>query len=354
MCNYLVTTFLPLVEKLKYLSIISITTSLIKLIASIIVIYSKSNVTTIAIVLTIIEFISLIISSIITLSVFPGLNFNFDLRFSINQIKKGFPLFLIAIFGTLDNRLDVLIISLFFNEEAVGYYAAMNTFVGALILISEGIRNAIFPILARYKITNDKKLDEIIQTLGKYIIIITFPISVGTYLYAEDIINLLFGSEYILSVTMLRIVVWILCGYSLTVVITRLLIVHEKENQVVLLFFISGLLTLILNVLFTPRLGIISVAYIRLITTYIMLLTSLIFLYNQGYRIKRPKIFLNIFLACFIMIIIVLIFQPNGPLLGFTISLIIYSLLIIYLDVITSNDVKLWKGILHNFLNSSD
>jgi len=338
-------------EKLKYLSIISLTTNILRLLICVFVITYSGDIVTIALILTIMEFVTLIMSSIITILVFPDFSFSWNLKFSINQINKGIPLFLIAVFGTLDNRIDILLISIFFNEDSVGYYTAMYTFIGALSLISEGIRNAIFPIFARYKIQNEEKLREMLHILRKYIIIFTFPISIFTYLYAQDIIFFLFGSGYSISVTMLKIVVWFFCGFSLTVVNTRLLIVNEKESQVVFLFFISGILTLILNLIFTPRFGIIFVAYIRLLTSYIMLILSTIFLYFQGYKIEQPKNYLKILLACLIMIFTAIIFNPNKPLLASVVSLLLYSLFILVLGVITPKDIKLWKNIIYNFVN---
>jgi O-antigen/teichoic acid export membrane protein len=192
-----------------------------------------------------------------------------------------------------------------------------------------------------------------LHILRKYIIIFTFPISTVTYLYAQDIIFFLFGSGYTVSVTMLKIVVWFLCGFSLTVVNTRLLIVNEKENQVVLLFFISGILTLILNLILTPRFGIIFVAYIRLLTAYIMFILSTIFLFFQGYKFERPKNYIKILLACLIMIITANVFNSHKPFLGSIVSLTVYILFILVFGVITPKDMKLWKSIFSNFVIKS-
>lgn len=342
-------------EEIKFLSAISLTISIVRLITFYLVLKLGGRVVTIAVFYTITEFLSLSISLFVAKYLLKEFHIEFDIKFCFQQIVKAFPFFWIAVLVILDSRFEILIISLIFNETAVGYYTAMNTIIGALALFSEGLRNAVFPLFARYQIYNPVQLRKMVVFLVKYIMLVTLPIVVIFYFLSEEVTLLLFGSGYQISADIFRITVWTFTGYSLTVVAIRLLMVHDKERQVVQSLFVSGILTIILNILITPKVGLIGVAAIRLVTSYVLLILCIFHLSKQGYQFFNVKTTVRIIIANIVSFLIVYLFISINIYVGIILSYVLYFGVIWIFKIINANEIQLWKDILHNiFSKSSD
>ena len=340
-------------EKLKYLSIISLIVSILRVFISYLALKFGGSVVTIAFFYTIMEFISLLISILFALKFLKDFQFNFDFKFCIDQIIKAFPFFWIAILVILDSRVEVLIISFFYNESYVGYYTAMNTVMGGVALFSEGVRNAVFPIFARYQYQFPERLGGIVLMLGKYISLVTFPVAISIFFFAEKLISLFFNFNFDISTTLLQIVIWTFISYTLTVVTIRLLMVHNKEKKVVLSLLISSILTLVLNILLAPTFGLVGIATVRLITSVILLLLCLYFLSKQGYKIIDPTVLLRISIASVALFLSVHFLFPINPYFSLVTGYLFYAGVIWLTKVISPKDIQLWKEIFNNIFNLS-
>ena len=338
-------------EELKYMSAISLTISILRLVIFYIVLKQGGSVATIALFYTVTEFISLMISMSFAKSYVKDLNFKLDFKFCAEQIIKAFPFFWIAVLVVLDSRVEILIISLFLSEAAVGYYTAMITIIGGLALFSEGIRNAVFPIFARYQINDPGNLEKMVLLLGKYILLVTIPIAFSVFSLANEIITLFFRSGYDISADLLQIVVWSFVSYSLTVISIRLLMVLDRERLVVISLFVSGILTIILNILLVPKFGLIGVAIVRLITSYVLFFLCLGYLHRLGYRIIDFSIFLRIVLASVILFLSAFLLQLINAYLGLIMGLLIYLGFIWFVDIINLKEIQMWKDVFRNLFN---
>lgn len=339
-------------EELKYLSIISVTIGVLKLIISYIILVLGGSVIVVAICFTLFEFIALFIGFGFALKLLKGIQFDLDFGFSLDQIGKAFPFFLIAILVILDSRVEIIIISYLFDETIAGYYTAMVTIMGGFSLFSEGIRNAVFPLLARYRVIAPLKLREMILVLGKYIALITFPLSVNVLFLSSEIISLFFGSGYDLSVSFLQIVIWTFISHSLTVVTIRMLFVLDKEKLLALSLFITSSLTLGLNFIFVPRIGPEGVAMVRLLTSVLLFILCELFLYQHSYRTIKPSVLLRVAGASLCLFLTISLLKHSNVYLAFVFGNAIYVAFLLLLRVIQKNDVLLWKGIVQSLINA--
>jgi O-antigen/teichoic acid export membrane protein len=340
-------------EEIKYLSIVSLTVSIIRLVIFYFVLRFGGNVVTIAIFYTCTEFLSLIISLAFTKHLLKEIQFELDIHFCLQQIVKAFPFFWIAVLVIMDSRVEILIISLFLDEGAVGYYTAMNTIIGGLALFSEGIRNAVFPLFARYQINDPNQLKKMVLILVKYIMLVTLPITIGFYFLSEEITSLLFGPGFQVSADILKVTVWTFFVYTLTVVAIRLLMVHDREKDVVFSLFISGMLTIFLNILFTPRVGLLGVAVVRLFTSYILFLLCVVFLSRQGYLFFKIEFLLPITMANISIFFSVNLLTQLNIIVRLFLSIILYFGIILITKVVNAKEIKLWRDVLLNIFGVS-
>jgi O-antigen/teichoic acid export membrane protein len=336
-------------EELKYLSAISLTVSVIRLITTFLVLRLTGSIITVAIFYTATEFIALFIGIAFAAHFLKEFKLQFDLKFSFQQIVRALPFFWIALMTILDSKMEIVLISFFFNEASVGYYTAMNTVISGVSLFSEGLRNAVFPIFARYQIESPEKLGKMLLILGKYVLFITVPIAIGFYFFAEPIVFLLFDSSYTLTVSLFQISIWLFIGYSLNVIVIRMLMVHNQEQKVVFSLLISGALTILLNVIFAPIWGIVAFSIIRLITVYLLFFLCYYFLTKLGYHLLTIPILIKIVFSGIAMFLITYFLTPVNPYLALAAGFIAFLGLTWLTKVIKIDDIRLWKDIIqHN------
>lgn len=339
-------------EELKYLSIISVTIGVLKLIATYLVLVSGGSVVVVAVYFTVFEFLALLIGMGFAIHLLKGFKLDFDIKFSLDQVGKAFPFFLIALLVILDSRVEIIIISYLFNETIAGYYTAMITIMGGFSLFSEGIRNAVFPLLARYRVTAPLKLRELLLVLGKYITLITFPLSVNVFFLSGEIISLFFGSGYDLSVSFLQIVIWTFISHSLTVVTIRMLFVLDKEKLLAISLFVTSSLTLGLNFIFVPSIGPDGVAMVRLLTSVLLFFLCEVFLYRHNYQTVKPSVILRVAGASLCLFLVLYFFRHSNIFIAFFFGNAIYVAFLLLGKVIQKDDVLLWKGIVQSLIHS--
>jgi len=340
-------------EKLKYLTIVSITISVLKLIASYVILLLGGSVITVAIFFSSLEFISLILSLVFAIRFLQKLKINFDLRFSLNQLIKAFPFFWITVLVILDSRLEILMLSFLFNETLVGYYTAMNTIMGGFSLFSEGIRNAIFPIFARYQINAPHRIRDMLPVLGKYILLITLPISINIYFLSNTIISFFFDPGYDLSITFLQVVIWTFISHSLTVVATRMLMVLDKEKLLALSLLITSTLTLALDIFLVPTIGPIGIAFVRLLTSFLLFFLCEYFLSQHGLNILKLSILFRTVGAGVILFVLMSFLKSINTYLAIILGNACYIFIIWLFKVFQKEDVRLWKEVLSTLLKFS-
>lgn len=335
-------------EEMKFLSAIALIISIFKILACFLALNFGGTLITIAIIYVITDFIALGISLLFALLFLKDFHLELNIRFCVKQIGIAFPLFWIAVLGILDRRAEILIISFFGNETIVGHYTAMNTILAGITLFSEGIRNAVFPLFARQQTQNSSRLQEMLQILMKYIILITVPISIGVYYFSGPITSLVFGDGYQISAKLLQITIWTFISYSLTVVTTRILMVHDKEKWVAFSFFISGIITIVLNIIFSPLFGLVGVAVVRLLTSLILLGICVYLTSRLGYKIIDVTLLIKLLSAGAVMFWVLHIFNSLNPYLSLFLGLIVYVPIVWFTRTIQPRDINLWKRIVKN------
>jgi len=340
-------------EELKYLSAIALTVSVVRLITSYLVLRLTGSIITVAIFYCVTEYVALIIGIIFAAHFLKEFKPQFDLKFCLQQIVRAIPFFWIALMTILDSRMEILLISFFFNESTVGYYTAMNTIISGVTLFSEGLRNAVFPVFARYQKSAPEKLGRMLLMLGRYILLITVPISIGVYFFAQPIIFLIYDNTYTITVTLLQISIWLFIGYSLNVVTIRMLMVHDQEQKVVLSLLISGVLTIILNVIFAPIWGVVAFSIIRVGTVYLLFFLCYYHLSKLGYHMVSLPMLIKVILSGIAMFSAIYFLNQINVYLALTIGLLIYVALIWITKLVKIEDLRLWKDIFQNIFRNS-
>jgi len=337
-------------EKPLYICIISLISNLLRLVISFTAVLFQCTIIHLAIIYSTVEFLSLIMSTFIIIRFLPKYKVDINLKFALSEIIRAFPFLGIGILTMLDARSDILIISLFFTETDVGYYTAVYTILGGLTLISEAIQKSIFPIVVKYQKSSPTKLKEIGFFLSKYVLIVTVPLSILVFIFSEELVSLLFGNKFQETTILLKILIWTFISYSLTIILSSLLIARDKEKFVGISLLVSGIFSVILDLIFVQFFGVTGIALIRLLSSLIMFILCLYFHFTTtGFGVMKLNTTIRIFLGGTLMYVLCYFLITINKILALVTGLLIFITALLILRVIKPKDIELWQKITREF-----
>ena len=203
------------------------------------------------------------------------------LRFSLNGamlrriLAYSVPIGLSTVLGTLDIEMDKLIIGRFFTTEQMGLYSYAARELPVHIATA-ALTAVLLPQMARLMKKGEKQ--QAIKLWSDAIFIsmsIMALISIGCFVYAPDVITLLYSEKYLPGVTVFRIyslVLLLRCTYFGIVLNTT------GNTRFIMYSSIAALgLNLVLNVLFYELFGFTGPAIATLLSIFIINMAQLVF-----------------------------------------------------------------------------
>ncbi len=177
----------------------------------------------------------------------------FSITGSFNLIKEGLPLFLWTIFGVIYYRVDIIMLSLMTPEKVVGWYGAAYKFYDVLNFLPSIFTISIFPILSKLWKKEDKSHSKITQKSIAFLFLAGIPISITTYLFSTNIIQLFFGLDgYQPSVGVLKLLGIGLIILYIDMILGTTLIASDKHKQLAVVAFFATPLNIGLNYFLIP------------------------------------------------------------------------------------------------------
>lgn len=223
-------------------------------------------------------------------------HWNFPLLRSMVLLTIPFALF--AVFQRVYMYLDTVLLSLLADDRAVGLYQIAFKIVFALQFLPMAFIASLYPALASYwsastKASADKKeshshnekqgddvfkpKEQLVITFERamnYLIIISLPISLGIMTLADKII-LIFKPEYLAAVLPLQIIIASLPFIFLNFPIGAALNACDRQKLNTLNMGIALTVSIIMNIILIPRLGVIGACLTVLITNLLMFIIGM-------------------------------------------------------------------------------
>jgi O-antigen/teichoic acid export membrane protein len=193
-------------------------------------------------------------------------NWNYSKKLASSLLKDSWPLMLSGIVVMVYVRIDQILIKHLISEEAVGYYAVAARLSEAWYFIPVTLCNSIFPAIVNAKNISEEFYNNRLQKLYDLLAWLAIGIAVPITIFSNEIISLLFGSEFSQASPVLTIYIWAGVAVFLGVASSQYLI---NENLTKLSFirnFVGMVLNVILNLIMIPLYGIIGSAIATLIS----------------------------------------------------------------------------------------
>lgn len=271
------------VEKMKYILIINVAIRSVTIVSIFLLVKVENDYLLLAVIYTITQVMTGI----------TGLFFairKFDLRYLfpskvqlLEQLKKGWNLFLSSIWINLYTTSNVFILGLFAPNSVVGYYSAADKVRIAFQGILSSMSQSVFPYVNKLLAESYQKFISFNRKLLKISVMIGIIISSSLFLFAEPIVRIVLGNEYSQSVIVLRIIAWLPLIIFLSNVFgiqTMLPLNYQKRFSQIL--FLAALINLMISFSIVPSYFEIGTSVSMLVTEIFVTLSFFIFI-----RMKR-------------------------------------------------------------------
>ncbi|UCC65207.1 MAG: oligosaccharide flippase family protein [Anaerolineae bacterium] len=186
------------------------------------------------------------------------------LALSVRRWPKVFlaalPFGVSGISNVFMQRSDTVLMSFVLTDAAVGWYNVPWTLINMVLLIAQSIAIAMYPSMVRSHTGDPESLPQVVWQAIKYLTIVCLPIVVGGTVLADRIIITLYEETFVNSIAVLQVMLWALPSLFLLELLGRVGSTLHLERPGARINVINAVVTVVLNLILVPTLGILGAA----------------------------------------------------------------------------------------------
>lgn len=332
--------------KMGYPYSVSILISLFQAGSILLLVFSKASLLHIIILKLFIEFLrAFILQRISYQYIKPRLEI--DLKVWGFLLKESWPIILTTAFVTIYYRIDQVMLFDMLGDKELGLYSSTVRIIESLDIIPTSFMLSCFPLLSKYFMDTTDKFEKLYKLSFKYLSTVLLPICVGITIFAEPIIRLLYGNEFLGAALVLRILVWSEISAFLGVVHNSILISTGLQRLDFILTSLSAIMNIILNIILIPVYGIVGAAIATVISYNFGFFVGYCIRKTRKYNIEVFKSLRKPFLASLSMGVVLLFLTDTFPwFLNIFIGVVVYLIVIFLIRGLDRNDINYFRQIL--------
>ena len=231
-----------------------------------------------------------------------------------------------------ESQTDTLVLSKVRSEAEVAWYGAATTIAFGLLLLSQGYRLSVYPVMAGYALEAPSRLAQLYGQSMRFIAMVALPISLGLALAAPHVIQFIFGPEFAPAAPALRIL-----GLAFLVMFlyepgSRMMIVADKQDRLLSFLVITTAANIMLNLLLTPRFGATGAALARVGSASVLFLCIFSYVATRLTRIDLWAMTSTSVLAGIVMAMVAWILRALPFPIGLAAGAVSYVVFILIFD----------------------
>ncbi|HEY4691359.1 MAG TPA: flippase [Anaerolineae bacterium] len=260
-------------------------------------------------------------------------------------LRVSLPFGVIGFALGLSYKFDSVLLNIYRGDAETGYYSAVYNLIFSAVLLSNVFNTALYPSLARQAVSAPHRLPVIYEHALRYLMALSLPIAVGTWVLAEQIVPFLFDAAYLPSVPAFQILIWVVPLMFASEFLGYVVVISGQEQHVARAIIVSTGLNVIMNLLLVPQYGFIAASMMTLATEavlvgqYVWMLRALLRKMNLGTSLVRPL------LAALCMGALMFLLRSSVPLLvNITLGVVAYFVLAWLLGVLGKEEWRLIRN----------
>lgn len=168
-------------------------------------------------------------------------------------VSYSIPILFFSIISTIFYWIDSFSLGYYKGAISVGWYNAAVPIALLLGIIPELFMQLFFPLITKlYARKNLKLIEQLGKQVAKWILLVNIPIFAIMIVFPGAIINLLFGSEYLVAENALRILSVGSLISSILIISNQLISMIGKSKLILMNIVIAATINLVLNSILVP------------------------------------------------------------------------------------------------------
>lgn len=223
---------------------------------------------------------------LIAASKYVRIGFAFDKVYIKRVFHQALPIGITMVFGFIYYKIDSLMLSFMKGMTDVGIYGTPYKLLEVLQYVPTMLLGAAFPLITRYAVAKDERLNPAFQKQFDVLTLLAVPIVLGTLILANPIIAFIAGSKghefttastvtiggfSATSVTCLRILIFSVGINFFTALYNYLVVSLGKQKALVYPTIGFAILNVILNLIMIPRISYLGASIATLITELVVM-----------------------------------------------------------------------------------
>lgn len=264
-------------------------------------------------------------------------------------IKEVLIIAVSIFFAAASLRMGVFMLKAFGTLKDVAHFQAANALFILVQPISFVFVTALYPVISN----QEQSPILIFENAAKYIFIMSLPVMAIMFFYGNELIVLVYGSNYMAAIPAMKILMLSVAFAFLANLFEIGLLAEHRQNMLTIGWGISFFVNLVLGVFLVPKYGIIGCTAVMSLS-YMTLLFALYYFTSNYTMFKIKKnIFLKPGVAFLIMVFYLYFFTATGKplsikldILNSLVSLSLYMAVLFMLKAFSIKEVELVKNLL--------
>ena len=239
------------------------------------------------------------------------------------------------------------------GSVAVGLFSSSQKMILVLSSMFMLISNAVFPVMSQLFVCDKEKLNDLYIKMLKFMLILGVPIAIGTSIYAVDIINIIFGVEYIDSTLCLMVLIWAVVFMFLSGTTSTLLNAINKQFFVTKVTMFGAIVSVVFNILLIPFFSYVGASITSVLTEFVVFVLMLYSLRKTefGLNIRASLVPIMQVLIANIVLASVLLYLHLPFLWGIIVAVVVYTVALFVTGAINREDREIIWDLVNQLRN---
>ncbi len=327
-------------EKMHLIALVQIPVNLLKVLATVYLIWFGGNVFQIVAVIVFAQFLIALSLLVITVRHLEPWNSSFlDLTFVWSIVTRSTTFVGIDTVTAWWTSLNIVLLSKMTSEIDVGLYNAANQLMVPMGIFYQSVMVAAFPIMCRKFSTGPDGLRRAANRLIELLMILAVPGTVGLFIVAEPALGFVFkGKDFIEAASVVRIIAVILILKALTFALGHVLLAGSRELTTLRIVVVNLFVNFLLGWILIANWGLMGAAIAALVTRIVDAFQHLGPVKQIVTQLEFGRLIWKPLLASLVMVGYLLLFQ------GQDFPQLIASAVVIYFAVLMAHETWLAGG----------
>lgn len=247
--------------------------------------------------------IAFIVSFIILYSKCTPIRWCMDIKSMTYLLKEAYPIALAVFMLQGYNNIFIFILKILRDASEISFFQVPQRLIQQTLMIPRSFFLAYVPTLSRMANNNDmtNNLRSTYETILKYILIFMFPICMFLSSFAENLVVLILGEEFINATQSFQILVWVIIILFVNLLLDILLTSIKKQVALIVSSAICLAVSCSLGIILIGKYGYIGACWSMIISDAILTIVNFYFVSKHLGLIPVHRIIIKPLLCCSVL-----------------------------------------------------